>query len=239
MATERAVERGKVTKIEISEDLVAEAVNLYVLAMSTLKKLGVEKIEEQTGDDPFEMKTKVSIEGPAEAVEVYTTMWDYSHALKEMGEPEKPINMGQYMRQAVMDVLGITQKNVAAKGGVSIKAVSDVKIDGDFSGRKKVNRREVGSEGEEIKTDLGYIDLESGKQIMLQKLTRVTWAPWLDFSGVKVEASDQEIEPGVRLMRRVSVEDGEQVVRLVRYQAVEANAVVADLKKVDVLQWLA
>lgn len=238
MATERMAGGKDITK-EIPADQAVEAAVLYSLANDVFRQMDLKKIEEQpAGVDPF-AETKISVTGPEGAVEVFNTMMSYGRALRTYGVPKDNIPWGKYARQAIMDVLGTLQADVAAQGGVRLKSLGGVRMEGSVTGRKKVDRREVGNEGEEIKTDSGHIELKLGKQIVLQKFTRTTWAPCLDLSGVKEEASDKEIGPGKRLMRRVSVEGGELVVRLVQYQVVEADVVVENLEETDVLQWLA
>lgn len=235
--TERKNGRGEITRLDIPDDLALEVSNLYVVAMDEFKAIGLVKIEEQTGDDPFEMKTTVRLEGPADAIEVFNTMWDYSHALREMGEPKDKINMGQYMRQAVMDVLDVFQLDVAANEGINIRG-GDVKIKKGIAGNQTTNTTVNGDAGRQIKKGSAFIQLQSGDNLVLKKFSQATWGPGVDPDAVKPKAEDKEIKPGQRLMRREYVEDGKRMVRLVRYGIEKADAVMEDLEWIDVAQWL-
>jgi len=238
--TERTAQRGKITRIEIPEDLAAEVANLYAVAMDKFKRMGLAKIEETVGDDPFDSKTKVSLEGSAEAVAVFNTMWDYSHALMEMCDEttRKKITPVRFTRQAMNDVLGAKELDIAANEGITVKG-GTIRIGGGVAGNQTVNRTVNGDDGVETITSSGFIELQSGKKIVLRKFSEAVWGPRVHVEAIVAEASDGEIKPGVRLMRRVLVKnDDTRVMRLVLYEVVDADKVVEDLKRIDVAKWL-
>lgn len=237
--TERAGnKRGEIIRIKFQDDQAAEKSNLYALAVDKFKRMGLTKIEETVGDDPFDSKTEVSIEGSAEAVEVFNTVWDYSHALKEMGEPKNKISPAQYIRQAMKDVLGARELDIAADEGVKIEG-GTVRIEGGVAGNMTVNRTVNGDNGVETVTGSGYIELKSGRKIILRKISESVWGPRVDVDMVKPEAWDREIKPGVRLMRRELVKnDDTKMVIMVMYEVVPGDKVVEDLERLDVAEWL-